>query len=53
MEEWKRKSSESSILPFTTDANLPAGFKTLRGKFDLKEVVFRVKIYNNKIESLY
>lgn len=36
-----------SILPFTTEVNLPVGFKTLRGKFDLKEAAFRVKVYSN------
>ena len=34
-------------------ANSPLFYYFLRQQFDLKEAVFRVKIYNDKTESLY
>lgn len=52
MEEWKRKSFCTSILPFFF-MNLPIFYQTLRQQFDLKETAFNAKICHDKAESLY
>ena len=45
---WKDGKVEQEPLPICYPSTL-----SLRQKFDVKEAVFRVKIYNNKTENLY